>query len=94
MVGMIFGQGIKVSIIHRPGKQNIAADALSCSPCGTPAVEGIGQDEVQVATVISGVLLTLCNNVNLQELYTEQRKDPSVVKKLDYLEKNRLPLVE
>jgi len=58
--------GIKeVSIIHRPGKQNIAADALSCSPCGTPAVEGIGQDEVQVATVNSGVTLTSCNNVDL-----------------------------
>ena len=47
----VFGQGIKeVSIVHRAGKENVAADALSRSPCGESPVEGIGQEEVQVAT--------------------------------------------
>ena len=56
----VFGQGIReVSIVHRAGKENVAADALSRSPCGESPVEGIGQEEVQVATVssISGNIL-------------------------------------
>ena len=34
--------------VDRAGKENIAADALSRSPCGEFPVEGIGQEEVQV----------------------------------------------
>ena len=48
----VFGQGIKeVSIVHRAGKENAAADALSRSPCGDSSVEGIGQEKVQVAAI-------------------------------------------
>ena len=43
----VFGQGIReVSIDHRSGRENVAADALSRSQCGESPVEGIGQEEV------------------------------------------------
>ena len=43
----------KLSIIHRAGKENIVADALSHSPNGKPLTKGIGEDEVQVAVISS-----------------------------------------
>ena len=38
----VFGQGIELSIIHRAGKENIVADALSCSPNGKLPIKGTG----------------------------------------------------
>ena len=95
----VFGQGIKeVSIVHTAGKENVAADALSRSPCGDSPVEGIGQEEVQVAAITSNSrnpLTTLepiqPHHTLLTELRVEQRKDPSIAAIMDYLEKNQLP---
>ena len=88
----------EVSIVHRAGKQNVAADALSRSPCGESPVESIGQEEVQVAAtssnsgniLISHNLIQPCNAVP-PELQVEQRKDPSITVMIDYLEKKQLP---
>ena len=82
----VFGQGIKeVSIIHRAGRDNLAADALSRNPHEKPPSEGIAQDEVQVAVVsstcdnISTMLnFSPCNNAVTSELAVEQRKDHSL----------------
>ena len=95
----VLGQGIKeVSIVHRAGKENAAADALSRSPCGDSLVEGIGQEDVQVAAITSnsGNPLTALEPIQphrtlLTKLRVEQRKDPSIVPIIDYLEKNQLP---
>ena len=90
----VFGQGIKeVTIIHRAGKDNLAADALSRNPHEKPPSEGIGEDEVQVAVVnlspnISAMLNLLpCRNPVSSELPTEQRKDHSLMTLIDYLQK-------
>ena len=37
-----------MSIVHKAGKENVVADALSRSPCGESPVEGTGQEEVQL----------------------------------------------
>ena len=95
----VFGQGIReVSIVHRAGKENVVADTLSRSPCGESPVDGIGQEEVQVAAIssnsgnilISHNLIQPCNAVP-PELQVEQRKDPSIIVMIDYLEKKQLP---
>ena len=50
----IYGRGIKeVKIVHRAGKTNLAADALSRSPQAPAPTEGIGQGEVQISKVVS-----------------------------------------
>ena len=60
----MFGHDIReVSIIHRAGKENVAADALSQALCGMPPVKGIRQDEVQVATVNSNMNISTTLNV-------------------------------
>jgi len=83
--------------VHRAGKENVAADALSRSPCGDSPVEGIGQEEVQVAAITSDSEnpLTALEPIQphctlLTELRVKQRKDPSIVRIIDYLEKNQL----
>ena len=71
----VFGQGIKeVTIIHRSGKDNLAADALSRNPHEKPPMQGIGEDKVQVAVISSSVdistmlNLSSCNNPLSSEL--------------------------
>ena len=78
----MFGQGVKeVSIVHRAGKENVAADTLSRSPCGDSPVEGIGQEEDQIAAITSNSRnpLTALEPIQpyralLTELRVEQRK--------------------
>ena len=50
----VYGMGIKqVKIIHHSGKLNANTDALSRSPQGPAPLEGIAEDEYQVASVQS-----------------------------------------
>ena len=93
----VFGQGIELLIFHRVGKENLAADTLSCSPHGKLPNKGIGQDEIQVA-----IVTTSTENIPLlrhephydpvySELTVEQRKDPSIMALIDYLQRGKLP---
>jgi len=93
----VFGQGIELSIIHRAGKDNVAADALSRCPHGNPPNKGIGEDEVQVAIVSSSTENTSLlsqephSDPMSSELPMEQRKDPSIMVLIDYLLNGKLP---
>ena len=50
----VYGRGIKsVNIIYRAGRENKSADALSRSPISPAPSHGIGQDEAQVAALIT-----------------------------------------
>ena len=88
----MLGQGIKeASIVHRAGKENVTADVLSTSPCDDSLVEGIGQEEVQVAAVTSnsGNLLTALDLIQphqtlLTEIRVQQLKYPSIAAITDY----------
>lgn len=48
----VYGSGLKeVEIFHRAGKQSSNVNALSRNPCGPAPIEGIGESEVQIASV-------------------------------------------
>jgi len=77
-------------------RKYLLSTELSRSPCGDSPVEGIGQEEVQVAAITSnsGNPLTVLEPIQphrtlLTELWVEQRKDIFLI--IDYLEKNQLP---
>ncbi len=96
----VYGKGVKeVKIVHRSGKTNLHADALSRSPHAPAPREGIGQLDVQVSVVDSSV-------ANAKELLyaepesgplsamepfpREQRKDPGVQEIIEFLEREEL----
>jgi len=52
----VYGSGLKeVSIIHRSGKESSNVNALSRNPCGPAPTEGIGESEIQVASIRNSV---------------------------------------
>lgn len=105
----IYGSGLKeVIIIHRAGKESSNADALSRNPCGSAPTEGIGESEIQVASVSKctiecdvdddiSVLLRLgpdCKDVNPVTIAVEQKKDQRIVELMTYLGTEALPKEE
>ena len=59
----VYGSGIRsINIIYRSGKANSNADALSRNPVGEAPKEGVGESEVQVATITSESGGATCNN--------------------------------
>lgn len=81
-----------MTIAHKVGKDNVAADALSRNPNEKPPPKGIAEDEVQVALVSSSAndissLLSAspCTNPMSSELPMEQRKDPALMALTDHL---------
>ena len=59
----VYGSGIRsINIIYRSGKANSNADALSRNPVGEAPKEGVGESEVQVATITSESGEATCNN--------------------------------
>ena len=97
----VYGSGIRdLKILHRSGKSNLCADALSHSPVGSAPEEGLGEAELQVAVVSSSFaqcdLPALLNTEQLAEgslipYQEEQLKDPSLASLILYLEDGRLP---
>ena len=93
----VYETGVKeVNIIYRPGKDNANADALSRNPVMTADLHS-GED-IQVAVVkgnetIEELLQAELDNETTRsdEFGIEQRKDPEVLKMLQYIENETLP---
>ena len=104
----IYGSGLReVEIIYRAGKENSNADALSRNPCGPAPTEGIGESEIQVASVSGNIvecdvdnmsdlleLESTNNDINPEILAIEQKKDQHIAELLSYLKTGVLPKEE
>ena len=96
----VYGTGVKtVKIVHRSGKSNANADALSRCPQATAPQEGIAQGEVQVAQVSATDLRSLlsappCQGLETDSFAQEQRKDPNLDVLAVFLETGKLPQEE
>ena len=104
----VYGSGLKeINIVHRAGKDSCNVDALSRNPCGPAPAEGIGESEVQVASVSKSsnecdvddisVLLELeplNSEFNPETLASEQQKDHRVIEILTYIKTGTLPKEE
>ena len=96
----VYGQGIKeVNIVYRAGKDNVAADALSRNPLQVVPVEGLAEDETQVAAITSLPRSTIHEVLQADpvikgppnDLLEAQQKDPEVLEMVEYLEHGKLP---
>lgn len=97
----VYGSGVKeVKILHRSGKTNVGADALSRNPHLPPPREGIGQSDVQVFSVgtVDLDVNTLLDSASdtrqalrIVSFAEEQRKDPRLVELIQFLEHGKLP---
>ena len=91
--------GIKsFTIVHRAGRENASADALSRSLVSSPLSHGNGQDETQVSEVVTDQgqdLSTLLQAAPANECQTdyslEQLKDPELKELILYLREDVLP---
>ena len=94
----VYGSGVgEVKIVYRSGKSNTNADALSRNPQGPAPKTGIGESELQVATVASGEM-NICTLLEsdpkpseLESLGDEQRRDPQVMEIFRFMEAEELP---
>ena len=95
----VYGSGVKhVQIIHRSGKANTNADALSRNPLprSPDASETISEGEIQVAAVRSQNISTLLTDAPARQteassFATEQRKDVQLLQLMQFLETGQLP---
>ena len=95
----VYGAGVrKIDIVHRSGKTNINADALSRNPQAPAPKEGIGENKLQVA-VLSSVPITSINVLLQAEplvgtptsFREEQWKDPQLREIIHFLDTDELP---
>ena len=94
----VFGSGIKdVQIVHRPGRDNGRADALSRNPAASQQGDhlDVGAQVAQVTSaseVISDLLQEEPGvNVVPSNFHSDQKKDPELRALLAYLERGELP---
>lgn len=98
----VYGSGVRdVKIVHRTGKSNVNADALSRSPQAAAPEEGIGQTELQVSAISSGsdsiedsiqrLLAASPENTEPKSFGEEQRMDQQVLEVIRFLEMEELP---
>ena len=101
----VYGTGLKdIRILYRPGRLNVAADALSRSPHLEPPLAGEGEHEAQVSMVqlkpttapagagtIENVLNWPPHATKGLSFAEEQRKDPDIVAVITFLETGELP---
>ena len=94
----VFSRGMKeVAIVYHPEKDKILADALSLNPTSNAPVNGLAEEENQVAavkyaaTTISDMLEAAPAARSKCNLEDEQCTDPEVKHMLDYLESDVLP---
>ena len=94
----VFASGINnLKVVHRPGRENLGADALSRNPVTETF------NKMDIETVVSNInssqqtdittLLYIPPSFNITEsdFHLEQRKDPKLKELIDYLEKGMLP---
>ena len=97
----VYGRGVREVIIkYRAGQENKAADALSRCPQEPAPLCGIAQGETQVAAVCPHPTITdllqedsfnLRQGVNGDIYGEEQRKDPTLLETIMYLQDGTLP---
>ena len=97
----VYGSGVgEVKIVYRSGKSNTNADALSRSPHAPAPEEGIGEFELQVATVTSEstedvsipTLLEADPKLSPARSFREEQKlDPELMEIIHFLETEELP---
>ena len=96
----VYGSGVgDVQVVHRAGRLNASADALSRSPCGEAPAEGIAEEEVQVAVVqasdgdgtIESLLEAPPLGGTLLSFTEEQARDPEVQEVITFLRTGELP---
>ena len=86
-------------IVYRAGRENASADALSRHPREPAPLQGIGQDETQVAAVSSATDISMLlqeNSLSVGEGQSEhygaeQRKDRHLKEMIDFLQVGVLP---
>jgi len=96
----VYGSGVgEINIIHRAGKKNTNADALSWNPYALALQKGIGECEVQVAVVsgepatgIDTLLQTSPVDSAASSFGEEQRKDANNKELIHFLETEELPV--
>ena len=88
-----------MKIVHRSGKANVNADALSRNPHLPAPQEGIGQTDTQVLS--SAVQVSMLVQIDpakplsmVSSFSEEQRKDPKILEIVRFLEKEELPQEE
>ena len=96
----VYGKGVKeVKIVHRSGKANLNADALSRNHQAPAPKEGIGQTDVQVSVVDTSEINTWAllqaepefNPLSdIESFPQEQQKDPDVLDIIQFIEKEEL----
>ena len=98
----VYGRGIKsITIVHRAGRENVGADALSRSPVSFAPPYGVGQGEVQVSAVtadsdqeLSSLLQAAPEPQSTEEQVDysmEQSRDPELNELISYLNQDVLP---
>ena len=97
----VYGSGVReVNIVYRPGKANVGADTLSRNPRDAAPTVGVGEAEVQVASVQSTLPEeeTICDILSLPPISqgavpfnVEQHKDPLLQEVVTFLLTDELP---
>ena len=93
----VFGSGINnLKVVHRPGRENLGADALSRNPVtdtfNNTDIEAVvlNINSLQQADITT--MLYTPPSVNITgDFHLEQRKDPRLKELIDYFEKGILP---
>ncbi len=83
-----------LKILHKPGKNNGNADALSRSPCNPAPKEGMGEAELQVAAISITISLLSCHKITrLQKnVYLSEKSNSRILlNSIHYLEDGTLP---
>ena len=101
----MYGSGVKsVTIRYHFARQNSSANALPRSPQASPSVPGVGQNELQVATISTDIgdpIPDIIIHPNADPAYTmpdsfasEQLKDRNLKENAEFLDKEELPYEE
>jgi len=93
----VFGSGINhLKVIHRPGRENTAADALSRNPlAGLSSTTEVDAMVSKVYSTQSTGDITSAPRPSIEmtegNFHVEQRKDPKLKVLINYLEEEKLP---